>query len=434
MSQIIDLINEMSPYLLLGFLLAGLMHVFVPGRVYRHYLSGEGFRSVIYAALFGIPLPLCSCGVLPTAMSLHREGASKGATVSFLIATPQTGVDSIIATYSLMGLPFAIIRPVAALITSLLGGQLVNVFDRDGANVRQVADDAGDSRRPVSLGGRLVEALRYGFVEMMSSIGRWLIMGLVIAGLITVFVPDGFFMLFADKPLLAMTLVLICAIPMYLCATGSIPIAVALMLKGLSPGTALVLLMAGPAANFASILVINKVLGRKSLILYLVSLVVGAMSMGLVVDYMLPREWFVPAIAHVGDHCAGSGVAWFNVACTVVLLTLLANVYVRKWLKRRRAGGEPCCCADNGDCGCGSETSAVVEQPRISVFRVEGMRCIHCAKSVKRAIGSLDGVERVAVDLEARQATIEGSVSDDDVVKAVDSVGFTATRCSDGHA
>ena len=119
MQEIFNLINEMSPYLLLGFGIAGLMHTFVPGRLYSHYLSEKGMRSVFYAAALGVPLPLCSCGVLPTAMSLRKEGASKGATVAFLIATPQTGVDSIIATFSLLGLPFALIRPFAALVTAL---------------------------------------------------------------------------------------------------------------------------------------------------------------------------------------------------------------------------------------------------------------------------------------------------------------------------
>ena len=131
MQEILNLIHEMSPYLLLGFGIAGVMHTFVPTRLYHRYLSGRDFRSVLYAAALGVPLPLCSCGVLPTAMSLRREGASKGATTSFLIATPQTGVDSIAATYSLMGLPFAIIRPIAALVTALMGGMLVNLFDRD---------------------------------------------------------------------------------------------------------------------------------------------------------------------------------------------------------------------------------------------------------------------------------------------------------------
>lgn len=145
MKEIFDLINGMAPYLLLGFFLAGVMHAFVPQTLYRRYLGGHSFRAVLNAALLGIPLPLCSCGVIPTAMSLRKEGASKGATVSFLISTPQTGVDSIIATYSLMGLPFALIRPLVALVTSLLGGCLVNKLDdKESPEVQQGASSVAE--------------------------------------------------------------------------------------------------------------------------------------------------------------------------------------------------------------------------------------------------------------------------------------------------
>ena len=258
MNEVIELINEMSPYLLLGFLIAGVMHVFVPNRFYSNYLSGRSFRSVISAALFGVPLPLCSCGVIPTAMSLRREGAGKGAVVSFLIATPQTGVDSIFATYSLMGLPFALVRPIAAFVTALMGGVFVNAFEKEEPVIQSVQKQECREEKKMTIWQKLVEVLNFGFVEMMEDIGKWLVVGLLIAGLITVFVPNEFFAIFKDNTFMSMLLVLCISIPMYLCATGSIPIAVALMLKGLTPGAALVLLMAGPACNFASILVINK--------------------------------------------------------------------------------------------------------------------------------------------------------------------------------
>ena len=282
------LLNTMAPYLLLGFLLAGVIHAYVPRRLYARYLSQPDFRSVALAALFGVPLPLCSCGVIPTAMSLRREGASKGAVTSFLIATPQTGVDSIVATYSVLGLPFAVIRPVVALVTALAGGWTVNRLTRSETDGILPAAEGGEVRRS---GSRFVEALRYGFVDMIQDIGRWLVLGLLVAGLITILVPDNFFASFADKPLLNMAVVLLFSIPMYLCATGSIPIAAALMLKGLSPGAALVLLMAGPATNTASILVIGKVLGRRTLAAYLGAIVAGAVGFGLAIDYLLPAAW-----------------------------------------------------------------------------------------------------------------------------------------------
>ena len=353
MDEILLLINEMSPYLLLGFLLAGLMHAFIPGRYYTRFLSKPTLGSVINAAIFGIPLPLCSCGVIPTAMSLRKEGASRGAVTSFLIATPQTGIDSIIATFSLMGVPFAVIRPIAALITAVLGGWMVNTFVslRDRRAHREMAEGTivkteetetctchchchenkaesccpeGDSdghhhhhhhsgehhhhsshhhsshhhhsssaschchdrKTPNTIGGKIVEALRYAFLDMMSDIGKWLVIGLVVAGLITIYVPDEVFTIFKDNTMASMILVLIISIPMYLCATGSIPIAVVLMLKGLTPGAALVLLMAGPACNMASILVIRKGLGFRTLVIYILSIVIGAVFFGCLIDWL----------------------------------------------------------------------------------------------------------------------------------------------------
>ena len=181
MQEILHLLNEMSPYLLLGFLLAGVMHAFLPKSYYGRYLGDRSFKSVINAALFGIPLPLCSCGVIPTAMSLRKEGASKGATVSFLIATPQTGVDSIIATYSLMGLPFAIARPIAALLTSVFGGGLVNISERNEPRHGCGESCSREPEEKKTFSARCIDALEYAFVEMMSYIGKWLAIGLLIA-------------------------------------------------------------------------------------------------------------------------------------------------------------------------------------------------------------------------------------------------------------
>ena len=337
LNEILSLINEMSPYLLLGFLLAGLMHSFIPRQIYGHYLSGTGFRSVVLAALFGVPLPLCSCGVIPTAMSLRKEGASKGATISFLIATPQTGIDSVIATFSLMGLPFAIIRPVAALLTALFGGQLVNkvcknqeqttICSPGDSSTSETHHCCSHCKKEESIGftARLRESFRYAFVEMMGDIGKWLVVGLVVAGLITVLVPDSFFSVFRGNTMMSMLLVLCISVPMYICATGSIPIAVALMLKGLTPGAALVMLMAGPACNVASILVIDKVLGKKALVAYLAAIIIGSVLFGVCVDTMLPMEWFVTDVvssaSSQGEHLGNS----FSMACTILLGLLLVN-------------------------------------------------------------------------------------------------------------
>ena len=381
MNEVLHIINEMSPFLLLGFLFAGLLHAFVPSKFYTKYLSKRNFKSVVNAALLGIPLPLCSCGVIPTAMSLRKEGASKGATTSFLIATPQTGVDSIFATYSLMGLPFAITRPIVALITAIFGGQITNLTDKSDSEETNSPEEKEEHccchshkeepkeehcccheekeqpkdehccchekaeeseghcchcEEEIPQNATLMQkfgiALRYAFVDMMEDIGKWLVIGLVIAGLITVFVPQEFFAIFADNTWLSMLLVLAISIPMYVCATGSIPIAVALMMKGLTPGAALVLLMAGPAANMASILVIQKRLGTRTLLAYISSIIGGAIAGGFVIDYLLPREWFTSTLVQQGACCEATGT-WFQWTCTAILALLLLNVAWKKLKK-----------------------------------------------------------------------------------------------------
>ncbi|MBQ3805198.1 MAG: SO_0444 family Cu/Zn efflux transporter [Prevotella sp.] len=362
MEQIFDLVNEMSPYLLLGFLFAGILHVFVPGAVYSRYLSGHSFRSVLYATLLGVPLPLCSCGVIPTAMGLRKEGASKGATVSFLIATPETGVDSIAATYSLMGLPFAIVRPITACLTSLLAGTLINTFDKDTDDKKtDLTDDDthchhchnhGEAKDTGTLTGKIKEVLSYAFIEMMQDIGKWLVVGLVIAGLITVFVPDSFFEVFKGNTLLSMLLVLCIAIPMYICATGSIPIAVALIMKGLTPGAALVLLMAGPACNMASLLIINKTLGRKTLLLYLISIISGAIAAGCIIDSM-PAQWFMPTLMKSAAQCHEDAMPWFNIGCTILLILLLLNALYQHYAG---SGHHHCHCHDENAGGISEST------------------------------------------------------------------------------
>ena len=395
---IFSIFNEMSFYLLLGFLFAGILHAFIPQHLFSKYLSQNNWTSVLYATLFGIPLPLCSCGVIPTAMALYKEGASKGAVVSFLIATPQTGVDSIIATYYLLGLPFAIIRPVTALFTSLFAGLVTNAFTTKQSTPATV-ECANNPSQKLSFTQKVKKALNYGFVEMIGDIGKMLLLGLIIAGLIAYFVPDNFFTIFGNNTLLTMLLVLLVAIPMYVCATGSIPIAIALMMKGMSPGTALVLLMAGPAANIASMLVIGKVLGRKTFLLYLTTLMIGAITSGLIIDNFLPAHWFDVSNFTMAMHHGGHFYC-FKTICSVILLILFARAMLFK-----------------------EEHTKSPTQETIS-FKINGMRCNHCKNNATKAISSLKSVKNVSVDLRAGIAYVEGSPTDDEIKSAVEPLGF----------
>ena len=430
MNEIIHLINEMSPYLLLGFLLAGLMHSFIPGRYYTKFLAKKSFRSVINAALFGIPLPLCSCGVIPTAMSLRKEGASKGAVASFLIATPQTGVDSIIATFSLMGLPFAIVRPIAALLTAVFGGAMVNITDtsKEMAGKAESHEHNGHSHEHEGFMHKLREAIEYAYVEMMEDIGKWLVIGLVIAGLITVFVPAEMFAIFNGNTLASMLLVLCIALPMYLCATGSIPIAVALMMKGLTPGAALVLLMAGPACNFASMLVIRKVLGVRTLITYLASIIVGSIAFGYMIDY-LQFSGTVNFLEHLTlqQACCDEGDGWFAWTCTILMILMLINAIVLPKLGLRKA--HHCHCHDEhhhdeDGCSCGCESDECHSEQNVVKYIVEGMNCNHCRTNAEKALQQVEGVESATVDLASKEAVVKGSATEEQLKQAIEAIGF----------
>lgn len=399
---------EMSPYLLLGFLIAGVLHAFLPRSFYNRHLAKPGFGSVIKAALFGIPLPLCSCGVIPTAMALRKEGASKGATVSFLIATPQTGVDSIAATYSMMGLPFAIMRPVAALCTSLFGGMMANRKSGDSKNAESTQAPEGE---PVAkgFGARCVEALKYGYGDMLQDLGRWLLLGLVIAAVITMAVPDDFFATYVRYPLLGMLLVLMLAVPMYLCATGSIPIAMALVMKGLSPGAALVMLMAGPATNAASILMVYKVLGRRTTAIYVGSIIAGAVTFGLIIDYLLPAQWFAISAAP-GAHacCAAHVTPLTDTLCGILLSALLALGLFNRFFSHKSH----------------EHLHTTETKSDMQTFKISGMMCNHCRANVEKTIAALPGVSSVTVDLAAGTAAVEGTATADEVIAAVSGLGY----------
>ena len=401
-NSLLAILNEMSPYILLGFIIAGFLHVFIKPEAMSRHLAGRGWGPVVRAALYGIPLPLCSCGVLPTAVSLRRRGASKGATTSFLIATPQTGVDSIAATYSLLGLPFAILRPVAALVGAAVGGRAVDVATRDEIDCDSCCADSADDTAHRSFPAKVIEALRYGLVDMVGNVGKWLVIGLIVAAIITVFVPDELLLSLNRYPVVAMLVMVAIAVPMYICATGSIPIALSLMLKGLSPGTAFVLLMAGPAANFASVIILSRTQGKRATAIYLASVIVTALCFGLLIDFLLPRDWFIPSASGSTAHCHDAGFPLFATLCSALLVGLLIYTSVKTYLNNKK------------------QTSTTMTKE----YHIKGMACGHCKATVEKHIAAVPSVTSVTVDLAKGIAYVEGTASDADIIKAVELAGF----------
>ncbi len=278
---------EMSPYLLFGFFVAGILSVLVSQPLVERHLGGRGVWPLVKASIVGVPLPLCSCGVIPVSISLHKHGASKGATISFLLSTPQTGVDSIFVTLSLLGPVFAIFRPLAAFVTGILGGTLVDVFNRDKNNADRPQPECKDECCAESnKKNKIIKGLKYGFVTLPRDIGKAMLAGLIIAAFISALVPDGYFAEKLGTGIFAMVVMMFLGIPVYVCATASVPVAAALILKGLTPGAALVFLMTGPATNAASFITIWKALGRATAITYLATVAGCALLGGVLLDYI----------------------------------------------------------------------------------------------------------------------------------------------------
>ncbi len=405
LNDFVVILSEMSPWLLLGFFFAGLLYAFVPKQRIDKYFNGNPLRSSVLAALFGVPLPLCSCGVIPTGTAFYKNGASKSGTISFLISTPQTGVDSILATFSLMGLPFAVIRPIAALITGITGGLITSKITKNETDTVQPEHEEIKNK---SLKEKVWDVFRYGFVEFIQDISKWLVIGLVLAAIISALIPDDFFNLLNLPPFVQMLLILVVSIPLYICATGSIPLAAVLILKGISPGAAFVLLMAGPASNAATITMIAKVLGRRSLFAYLATIIIGALSFGLLIDYVLPIEWFTQMIHNHAIHEHGTSIQWWQTASGILLSALIINGFIQKYLKSK------------------TNNQTIINNMAIQTIKVDGMTCNHCKANVEKNIAKMDNVTNVEVNLADKSVSIEGEHIDLQKIKArIDEIGYS---------
>jgi len=290
--EIWNTFSEAAPYILFGTFIAGLLHIFFDREKIAKHLGKPGFKSVFLAALFGIPLPLCSCGVLPTAISLRKSGASKGATLSFLISTPETGADSILLSYALLDPLMTAFRPFSALITALTAGIGENLFgkkEKVPAPEKEkecVFCEEKEHAHEHNFSSKFIHSMRYAFVELLGDIALWLVIGITVGGAISYFVPPSIIENYLGYDLSAMFIMLFIGIPLYICASASTPIAAALIAKGMSPGVALVFLLSGPATNTAGIITIAKFMGKRSVIIYLLSIAVCSIGLGLLLNYV----------------------------------------------------------------------------------------------------------------------------------------------------
>jgi len=345
--------RQMSPYLLLGFLIAGILSAWIEPSWLERHLGGDGLGPIFTASLFGVPLPLCSCAVIPVGASLKRNGASRSATTAFLLSTPQTGVDSILITWSMLGPLLAIFRPLTALLTGIVGGTLVWAFAKekpvlatspftqvDPGNKCCQGNDGCECESPqYSSPGRIHQILKHGFVTLPRDIGAALALGVLIAGVIAALIPEGSLATYLGSGVLSVLVLMAVGVPLYVCATASVPIAAGFIHLGVSPGAALAFLIAGPATNAASISMIWKILGRRTALLYLFTVAISALGCGLLFDWLAPRALeMIPQLVTVAhEH---EGVGWLGHLSGVVLVIVLIVSY---WTGRTKT---------NSDCAC----------------------------------------------------------------------------------
>ena len=336
-----NLTVEMAPWLLIGFAIAGVLGQLLPTRLVQEHLQKPGLSSVLKAVGLGVPLPLCSCGVIPVAAQLRRSGASRGSVAAFTIATPQTGVDSIAATYSLMGWPFTLGRLGANVFSGLVSGLAINGLHRRADEPPEAEEEepikpccrnkAKETAAPsISRSQRIRNVLREGFITLPGDVGVALAIGIFIGGALGAWLPAGILAEYAGAGLLTYAAVTLLSVPLYVCATGSIPMAFGLVAAGLSPGAAMVFLIAGPATNAATLAALSKLIGKRETGIYLLTLVVTSWGTAFLFDRMaFPTH---PETAH-GSMSTG----WLNQVAAIALVGLLVIVFYRKWDSKRTA-------------------------------------------------------------------------------------------------
>jgi uncharacterized membrane protein YraQ (UPF0718 family) len=288
MDLLLNILNEiwqvtvaMAPYLLFGFLMAGVLSVLISKDYVRRHLGGHGWIESFKAALFGVPMPICSCGVIPLAASLRKHGASRSATASFLASTPQTGVDSLMVTYALLGWVYALFRAVVAFISGIVCGMSVGaVSPREKEEVPECVDECCQpSKHHI-----LQRMLSYGFISLPRDISRAMILGIILSGIISGVIPENYFADRMGDSIWTMFLMLAIGIPLYVCSSGSVPIALAFIKAGISPGAALIFLITGPATNAATLTTLWNILGRKQLMIFLLTLALCALAAGFIMN------------------------------------------------------------------------------------------------------------------------------------------------------
>lgn len=391
--EFVRVFGELAPWLLFGALVAALMHYFLPESLIKRQL--KGYSGVVKAVGLGVPLPLCSCGVIPAGIGLKNDGASTGSVIGFLISTPQTGVDSIMVTTSFLGLPFAIFKVVSATITGLVGGAISEALS--DPNETEVLSTTAETQTKA----RTFRDF-FAYAEMiLQSIWRWLLFGVVASALIGTFIPPNALdnTMFSND-IFASFAVLAISVPLYVCATSSVPIAAALVTAGLPVGSALVFLMAGPATNVATIGAVYKTLGGRNLAIYLSTIIFFSLGFGHTFDTYFSTLGTVSAHHH--------GEASSITTLSSVVLGILMVRFLLTDLSAARAA------------------KVVASESRTAlVVGVKGMTCGGCSTGLQRKLSEAPNILTAYVDLANDSATVTGAITMEDLSELVSQAGYT---------
>ncbi len=387
--ETVNLWLEISFYLLIGIFFAGVLDAFIDKDFIIGHLGSGGPRSIIKGTLLGVPLPVCSCGVIPLAASLKKEGAHRSSVLSFLVSTPTTGIDSILATYSLMGPLFAIFRPLGAIISGIVLG----ILDYFGGAKQEKKKQPEHKHKKVNFSFKLRRMRGYIFNEIPQDIGKWLIIGTLIGGLISAVMPSNFLDQHLPFPWDFLVIILI-SVPLYVCATGSIPIAISLISKGFTPGAGLVFLIAGPATNAITLSFVRAKLGRRSFYLYIFSIIGVSVLLGLGFNYL----WAM--LGQPSQLIMGAGkilpMSWKVVSGAALILLILVSFFKKK---------------------------EQLIDPDFQI-KVSDLHCKHCKTALERKIKMQKGIEKVLVNLDQKIVEVKGKAKREDIKKTIRDEGY----------
>ena len=315
-------------YVLIGLIFVGIVHLYVSESWIQKHLGHNSRYGVLKGALYGIPLPLCSCGVIPLATSLRQKGASKKSVTSFFITTPMTGIDSIIATYGVFGLPMAILRVISSFISGIVAGTFVKEADEqnDNEETKSCCSSCSSSQKQQSKKSLFQEASNYALNEVFADIAKPMFYGLILAALFMMMIPQNSVSFLNDNILIAYFLVFLLSLPLYVCSISAIPIALSMLSIGVNPGVAFIFLAAAPATNIITAGIIKKILGNDVLIVYLLSIVLTTLSFALMIDFIFPQEWF----SNISSSIEGEDKSILDLAGAVIFLAMLFFYIIKK--------------------------------------------------------------------------------------------------------